>query len=164
MAGRAEVGSPSSVHLAIRDLGAPPPDEFAVLNTILRLWGGEFYDIGTDALYLYYSVWNSGLVAASPTQAILFTTPDLFSEDAPFERELYRIVPKARGALRHLRRRPPRFMMGNQKAALAALLDRLRLRALVRFNRDRLLVVLLLPLGTADDVRHRLSPPFSKTR
>ena len=93
VAGRAEVGSPSSVHVAIRDLGAPPPDEFAVLNTILRLWGGEFYDIGTDALYLYYSVWNSGLVAASPTQAILFTTPDLFSEDAPFERLAARPVP-----------------------------------------------------------------------
>ena len=91
--GRVEVGSPSSVRVAIRDLGTRPADEFAVLNTILRVWGGESYHIGTDALYLYYSVWNSGLVATSPTQALLFTTPDLFSEDAPFERLAVRPVP-----------------------------------------------------------------------
>ena len=41
VAGRGEIGSPSSVHIAIRDLGSPPPsqDKFAVLEAFMLLSG-----------------------------------------------------------------------------------------------------------------------------
>ena len=93
VAGRAEIDSPSSVHITVLDLGAPPPSEYAVLDAYLRLWGGESYDIDTDALYLSYSVRNSGRVAASPTRAVLLTTTDLFSEDPSFQSLGSRPVP-----------------------------------------------------------------------
>ena len=93
VAGRTEIGSPSAAHVAIRDLGAPAPDAFAVLDTDLRLWWGVPYGVGTDALYLAYSVWNSGRVGASPTQAVLLTTTNLFDEDAEFRRLVVRPVP-----------------------------------------------------------------------
>ena len=93
VAGRGESGSPSSVHIAVRDLGTPPPNEYAVLDTYLLLWGGESRDIDTDALYLSYSVRNAGRVAASPTRAVLLTTTDLFSEDASFQSLGTRPVP-----------------------------------------------------------------------
>ena len=83
--GRGEIGSPSSVRIDVRDLGAPPPNEYAVLDTFMRLWGGQPYDVDSDALYLSYSVRNTGRVAASPTRAVLLTTTDLFSEDASFQ-------------------------------------------------------------------------------
>ena len=98
VAGRGEIGSPSSVHVAIRDLGTPPPNEYAVLDAYLRLWGGEAYDVGTDALYLSYSVRNAGRVSASPTRAVLLTTTDLFSEDASFHRLAIRPVPALESA------------------------------------------------------------------
>ena len=85
VAGRGEIGSPSSVRVAIRDLGEPPPNEYAVLDTYLRVWGGTSYDVDTDAVYLSYNVWNSGSVEASPTRAVLLTTTDLFSEDPTFQ-------------------------------------------------------------------------------
>ncbi|MCY4515291.1 MAG: S8 family serine peptidase [Candidatus Tectomicrobia bacterium] len=91
--GRGEVGAPSSARVAIRDLGTPPPNEYAVLDANLRVWGGTSYDIGTDTLYLSYNVWNSGLVAASPTRAVLLTTTDLFSEDTSFRSLAARPVP-----------------------------------------------------------------------
>ena len=93
VAGRGEIGAPSSVRIVIRDLGAPPPNEYAVLDAYMLLWGGETYDIDTDALYLTYIVRNTGRVAASPTQAILLTTTDLFSDTAPFRRLAVRSVP-----------------------------------------------------------------------
>ena len=49
VAGRGEIGAPSSVRIVIRDLGAPPPNEYAVLDAYMLLWGGETYDIDTDA-------------------------------------------------------------------------------------------------------------------
>ena len=91
--GRGEIGAPSSVEIAIRDLGAPPPDEFAVLQAVLWVGGGRTYDIDTDELYVSYVVRNPGQVASSPTRAVLLTTTDLFSEDAPFERLAVREVP-----------------------------------------------------------------------
>ena len=93
VAGRGEIGAPSSVRVAIRDLGAPPQDEYAVLEAFMLLLGGEPYDIDTDALYLTYIVRNTGRVAASPTQAVLVTTTDLFSDTDPFRRLATRSVP-----------------------------------------------------------------------
>ena len=61
--GRGEIGAPSSVAIAIRDLGAPPPDEYAALEALMLLSGGEAYDIDTDALYLTYIVRNRGRLA-----------------------------------------------------------------------------------------------------
>ena len=87
--GRGEIGAPSSVDIAIRDLGAPPTDEYAVFFANLRRRG----DIDTDELYLSYTVRNTGRVASSATQAVLLTTTDLFSEDAPFARLAVRPVP-----------------------------------------------------------------------
>ena len=59
----------------------------------MRLWGGEPYDIDTDALYLSYSVRNTGRAAASPTRAVLLTTTDLFAEDPSFQSLAVRPVP-----------------------------------------------------------------------
>ena len=92
VAGRGQIAA-SSVSISIRDLGAPPPNRYAVLDARLRLRGGERYDIGTEFLYLSYSVWNTGRVAASPTEAILLTTTDLFSEDPSYRRFEGRPVP-----------------------------------------------------------------------
>ena len=91
--GRGEVGVPSSVDIAVRDLGTPPSDEYAVLLAYLLLWGGESYHIGQDELYLSYVVRNTGRVSASATRAVLLTTTDLFSEDADFRRLAVRAVP-----------------------------------------------------------------------
>ena len=91
--GRGEIGEPSSAQVVIRDLGAPPPDDYAVLDSTLRLWGGATYDLGTDALYLTYTVKNIGRVAASPTHAVLLTNTDLFSDTDPFRRLAVRQVP-----------------------------------------------------------------------
>ena len=91
--GRGEIGAPSSVDIAIRDLGAPPPDEYAVLQAVMWVGGGRSYDIDTEELYLSYVVRNPGQVASSPTRAVLLTTTDLYSEDAPFERLAIREVP-----------------------------------------------------------------------
>ena len=91
--GRGEIGAPSSVDIAIRDLGAPPPDEYAVFQAVMRVSGGESYDIDTDEFYLTYIVWNTGRVASSATRATLLTTTDLFSEDAPVARLAERTVP-----------------------------------------------------------------------
>ena len=93
VAGRGEIGAPSSVRIAIRDLGAPPQDEYAVLEAFMLLFGGDTYDIDTDALYLTYIVRNTGRVAASPTEAILLTTTDLFSQTVPFRPLATRSVP-----------------------------------------------------------------------
>ena len=93
VAGSGEIGAPSTVHVDIRDLGAPTPDDYAVLEAFMLLLGGETYDIGTDALYLTYIVENTGRVAASPTEAILLTTTDLFSDADPFRRLATRPVP-----------------------------------------------------------------------
>ncbi len=93
VAGRGEIGAPSSVRVAIRDLGAPPQDEYAVLEVFMLLFGGQPYDIDTDALYLTYIVRNAGRVSASPTQAVLLTTTDLFSDTDPFRRLATRSVP-----------------------------------------------------------------------
>ena len=92
VAGRGQIAA-SSVSISIRDLGAPPPNQYAVLDARLRLRGGERYDIGREFLYLSYRVWNIGRVAASPTEAILLTTTDLFSEDRTFRRFEARPVP-----------------------------------------------------------------------
>ena len=93
IAGRGEIGASSSVHIAIRDLGTPPPDDYAGLEAFMLLLGGETHDIDTDALYLTYIVRNTGRVAASPTQAVLLTTTDLFSDSDPFRRLAVRPVP-----------------------------------------------------------------------
>ena len=93
VAGRGEIGAPSSVSIAVRDLGAPPQDEYAALEAFMLLLGGETYDIDVDALYLTYIVRNTGRVAASPTEAVLVTTTDLFSDTDPFRRLATRSVP-----------------------------------------------------------------------
>ena len=93
IAGRGEIGTPSSVRIPIRDLGAPPPNEYAVLDAYFLLWGGEPYDIDTDVLYLSYIVRNTGRVSASPTRAVLLTTTDLFSESVSFQPLATRSVP-----------------------------------------------------------------------
>ena len=93
VAGRGEIGAPSSVHVAIRDLGAPPPAEYAALDAYLFLGGGKPHDIETDALYLSYGVRNTGRVAASSTRAVLLTTTDLFSENASVQTLAARSVP-----------------------------------------------------------------------
>ena len=93
VAGRGEIGAPAAVHVDIRDLGAPPPDDYAAFDAFMLLLGGETYDIGTDALYLTYIVRNTGRVAASPTEAILLTTTDLFSDADPARRLATRPVP-----------------------------------------------------------------------
>ena len=91
--GRGEIGAPSSVDIAIRDLGAPSPDEYAELDAFMLLSGGETYDIDTDAFYLSYIVRNRGRLAASPAEAILLTTTDLFSDADPYRRLATRPVP-----------------------------------------------------------------------
>ena len=93
VAGKGEIAAPSSVRIVVRDLGAPPQDKYAVLEAFMLLWGGEPYDIDTDALYLSYIVRNTGCVAASPTQAVLLTTTDLFSDTDPFRPLATRSVP-----------------------------------------------------------------------
>ena len=94
LVGRAETGSaPSTVQIDIRDLGELPQAEYAELEAFMLLWGGETYDIGTDALYLSYIVRNRGRLAASPTQAVLLTTTDLFSAADPYRRLATRSVP-----------------------------------------------------------------------
>ena len=91
--GRAEIGAPSAAHVDIRDLGAPTQAEYAALDAFMLLLGGEAYDIGTDALYLSYIVRNRGRLAASPTEAVLLTTTDLFSDADPYRRLATRSVP-----------------------------------------------------------------------
>ena len=91
--GRAEIGAPSAAHVDIRDLGAPTRAEYAALDAFMLLLGGETYDIDTDALYLSYIVRNRGRVAASPTEAVLLTTTDLFSDADPYRRLATRSVP-----------------------------------------------------------------------
>ena len=87
IAGRGEIGAPSSAHVAIRDLGgAPPREEYAELSAFMLFYGGEPYDIDRDALYLTYVARNIGRVTASPTQAILETSTDLFFRTAPVRR------------------------------------------------------------------------------
>ena len=93
VAGPAEIGAPAAVEIVIRDLGAPPPDDYAALDVFTFLGGGEPYNIGADELYLSYLVRNTGRVAASATQAVLFTTTDLFSDTDPLRRLLERPVP-----------------------------------------------------------------------
>ena len=93
IAGRGEIGAPSSAHIAIRDLGAPPHDDYAVLEAFMLLLGDETYDIDTDALYLTYIVKNTGRVATSPTEAVLLTTTDLFSDADPYRPLAIRSVP-----------------------------------------------------------------------
>ena len=93
VAGRGDIGAPSSVRIVVRDLGAPPPDEYAVLDAFMLLLGGETYDIDTDALYLSYIVRNTGRVASSRTEAVLLTTTDLFSDTDPFRPLATRSVP-----------------------------------------------------------------------
>ena len=93
VAGRGEIGAPAAVHVDIRDLGAPAPDEYAVLEALMWISGGETYDVDADALYLTYIVRNAGRVAASPTEAILLTTTDLFSDADPARRLATRPVP-----------------------------------------------------------------------
>ena len=86
IAGRGEIGAPSTARVDIRDLGEFPPADYADLEAFRLLSGGETYDIDTDALYLTYIVRNRGRVAASPTEAILVTTTDLFSDADPYRR------------------------------------------------------------------------------
>ena len=93
VAGRGEIGASAAVHVDIRDLGVPSPDDYAVLEAFMLLLGGETYDIDTDELYLTYIVRNTGRVAASPTEAILLTTTDLFSDADPVRRLATRPVP-----------------------------------------------------------------------
>ena len=91
--GRGEIGAPSSVRIAVRDLGTPSPHEYAALEAFMLVLGGEPYGIDTDSLYLTYIVQNTGRIAASPTQAVLLTTTDLFSGTDPFRRLAVRPVP-----------------------------------------------------------------------
>ena len=93
LAGRGEIGAPSAVDVDIRDLGAPPPDDYAALDVFTFLDGGEPYNIGADGLYLSYRVRNTGRVAASATRAVLFTTTDLFSSADPLRELAERPVP-----------------------------------------------------------------------
>ena len=93
IAGKGEVGAPSSVSIVIRDLGAWPREEYAELDAFMLFYGGEPYDIDTDALYLAYVVRNTGRVAASPTEAVLLTTTDFFSETRQFRRLADQPVP-----------------------------------------------------------------------
>ena len=86
IAGRGEIGMPSAVHVDLRDLGALPQDEYAELNAYMLFFGGEPYDIDTDALYLAYVVRNTGRVTASPTETALLTTTDYYSENPQFRR------------------------------------------------------------------------------
>ena len=93
IAGRGEIGAPAAVHVDIRDLGELRREEYAELDAFMLLLGGETYDIDRDALYLTYIIRNTGRVAASPTQAVLLTTTDYFSDTAPFQRLAVRPVP-----------------------------------------------------------------------
>ena len=93
IAGRGEIGAPAAVHVDIRDLGELRQEEYAELDAFMLLLGGETYDIDRDALYLTYIIRNTGRVAASPTQAVLLTTTDYFSDTAPFQRLAVRPVP-----------------------------------------------------------------------
>ena len=63
VAGRGDIGAPSSVAIAIRDLGAPSQADYAELDALMWLSGGKTYDIDTDALYLTYIVRNRGRLA-----------------------------------------------------------------------------------------------------
>ena len=93
VAGSGEIGAPSSVRIVIRDLGAPPQNEYAALEAFVLLLGGASRDIDTDALYLSYVVRNTGRVAASATEAVLLTTTDLFSDTDSFRPLASRSVP-----------------------------------------------------------------------
>ena len=93
IAGPAEIGPAAAIEIVIRDLGAPPPDDYAALDIFTFLDGGEPYNIGADGLYLSYLVRNTGRVAASATRAVLFTTTDLFSDSDPLRRLAERPVP-----------------------------------------------------------------------
>ena len=93
IAGRGEIGAPSSVHVVIRDLGALPREEYAELDAYMLFYGGESYDIDRDALYLTYVVRNTGRIAASSTSVVLLTTTDFFSETRQFQRLADRPVP-----------------------------------------------------------------------
>ena len=93
VAGSAVIGAPSAVRVDILDLGEFPQAEYAALDALMLLSGGETYDIDTDALYFTYIVRNTGRVAASPTEAVLVTTTDLFSDADPYRRLATRPVP-----------------------------------------------------------------------
>ena len=93
VAGSGDLGAPSTVRIDIRDLGALPPADYAELDGFMLLSGGETWDIDTDALYFTYIVRNRGRVAASPTEAVLVTTTDLFSDADPYRRLATRPVP-----------------------------------------------------------------------
>ncbi|MDE0206704.1 MAG: putative Ig domain-containing protein, partial [Candidatus Tectomicrobia bacterium] len=93
IAGPGEIGPAAAVEIVIRDLGAPPPDDYAALDVLTFLDGGEPYNIGADELHLSYLVRNTGRVAASATRAVLFTTTDLFSDADPLRRLAGRPVP-----------------------------------------------------------------------
>ena len=82
--GRGEVGSPSSVDITIQDLGAPPPEpegDYAAFEALLAIFsfGTQQEAIEADALNFTVLVSNTGTAAASPTEAVLSTTTDLFS-------------------------------------------------------------------------------------
>ena len=76
VAGRGEIGAPSSVRIAIRDLGARQPQPpYAALAAFLLIDRLE-----EDAVNFVVYVTNIGDVAASSTRAVLYTTTDdLFS-------------------------------------------------------------------------------------
>ena len=65
--GRGEIGSTPSADIVIRDLGAPPEDEYAAFRAILSASEA----IETNAITFEVLVFNSGDAAASATRAVL---------------------------------------------------------------------------------------------
>lgn len=88
--GRGEIGSVSSVSIVVRDLGAPPEDEYADFGAFLLPVSEAIEDAAVTLTILFI---NNGRIATSPAQAVLVNTPDLFSQTAPVKRLVTRSVP-----------------------------------------------------------------------
>ena len=85
VAGRGEIGPTRSVDIVIRDLGARQPQPpYAALAAFLLIDRLE-----EDAVYFVVYVTNIGDVAASSTQAVLYTTTDDLFSSSPDLTGLY---------------------------------------------------------------------------